>query len=119
MFHTPINIISLVIASLFGLVYDYYVVDLLHQRYDRQFGKGFIISGIMAFILPIFTLVSLPIYLLLEWSIPGLISSLFLGVYILILIAAAFILKRRLLSKIFIDPKKSSPTHDNTKIGSI
>lgn len=97
--------LALSVSATLGVAY--YVTALLHRRYDRQFGWSFMLSGVIAFLLPLGTIIGLPVYavsglLPVHWSVKlALLAVLSVPVLLVLMI-----LKARLLSKIFPAPVK-------------
>lgn len=96
-------------ALLLSLAYDFYVTQLLHRRYDRQFGVSFMASGIVAFSMPCFLIIGLPVYFILAAKAPPAFSIALLTPLFLAYGVAAFWLKRKILNKVF---TKTEPSHN-------
>ena len=107
MFH--IHWESLTTALFLSIAYAFYVTHLLHRRYDRQFGWGFMASGIVAFLMPCFLVIGIPVYFILAAQAPPVFTIALLTPLFLAYGVAAFWLKRKLLSKIF---PKTEPSHN-------
>lgn len=106
---------SLAVALSLSLLFDLYISWLLHLRYGKQFGISFILSGIMAFSMPCFLVVGIPVYLILAaQASPALTLILLTPLFVAYLVAGLW-LKRKILNKIFTPPAPQDSTAKTAK----
>ena len=55
----------LAVAILAAGAFDFYCSRLLHARYGKQFGAGFVGAGLVSFSLPALLIIGVPVYLIL------------------------------------------------------
>ncbi|MBF2053611.1 MAG: hypothetical protein IGS03_09130 [Candidatus Sericytochromatia bacterium] len=108
MFEIRWNATALVIAGTVAFAYDFFISWLLHLRYSRQFGWSFVASGLVSFSLPCVSLIGVPLYLILDAGFDVVIKGVLLLFQAVLLLVVGYLLKRKILSKIF--PAKKPPS---------
>lgn len=106
MFTYTWNPLSLSLALLVSGLFALKVSHLLHLRYDRQFGAGFLLTGLVALAPPALASIGVSVYLIAESGLSLLDRSLMLSLLLVCLLWVLWRLKHRLLKKIF---AKQSP----------
>lgn len=101
MFSLHWNPTHLILAALAALLFDLYCSWLLHLRYGRQFGPGFIGSGFLTFSLPALAIIGVPVFLILASGLEPGDQGLMLGAMALCCAWTGWRLRHRLLSKVF------------------
>lgn len=102
MFSIQWDLSALIFSVAVTFFVNYYITSLLHRRYDCQFGWSFIVSGLVAFSLPLLTLIGIPTYLIsavlpVHWGV----KAACLLALLVPLLLALMLLKAKILSKIF------------------
>lgn len=108
MFEIQWNATALVIAGAVAFAYDFLISWLLHLRYSRQFGWSFVASGLVSFSLPCVSLIGVPLYLILDAGFDPVIKGVLLLFQAALLLFVGYLLKRKILNKIF--PAKKPPS---------
>lgn len=101
---------SFYIAMTLSFFYDLYIARLLHRRYDRQFGVSFVLSGLVAFSLPCFFVVGVPVYFILAAQAHPALTLILLTPLFVAYIVGGIWLRHKVLNKIF---SKTEPSHSS------